>query len=397
MSPVFSWIALSAVTIVVGCLSSSSTDTTQQDTLADQVVAVSDVLSAVGPSVVLPSLEGVLAELDLLQQSVLDWESALSTDGEEDARVAAQQQWSTTMLSWQEIEVMQLGPAGSSLSAVAGADIRDEIYSWPTINPCRIDQETAEAAWSDSSFFDENLVNSYGLDALEHILWAEPGNVCPTQMDINMDGSWDRLGDDGVASNRVAFSLALVDGLRAQVTYLHDVWSPDGEDFSGQLALRTGSVYSSEQEALNAIFDALFYVETDLKDRKLAYPLGLRDCTADCSSDVEHFVSGLGIAAIEANLLGFQQLFTGNDGYGFDDLLVQLGHGDLSAQMLTDIDTAIALAGSLDMPLDDAIESRPDEIEALYNAVKAVTDALKGDLATVLVLEILAEATGDND
>ena len=34
---------------------------------------------------------------------------------------------------------MQLGPAGSSLSAVAGADIRDEIYSWPTINPCRID------------------------------------------------------------------------------------------------------------------------------------------------------------------------------------------------------------------------------------------------------------------
>ena len=35
----------------------------------------------------------------------------------------------------------QLGPAASALTT-GGEGLRDEVYSWPTVNPCRVDQET---------------------------------------------------------------------------------------------------------------------------------------------------------------------------------------------------------------------------------------------------------------
>ena len=101
MSPAFSWLALGTMTIIVGCLTTSSSTDPAQDTPIDSEVAVSDVLAAVGPSVVLPALDAFLAELDLLEQAITDWESSLFTSDEEASRSAVQQQWSSAMLVWQ--------------------------------------------------------------------------------------------------------------------------------------------------------------------------------------------------------------------------------------------------------------------------------------------------------
>lgn len=391
LSPALSWTTLGAFTIVVGCLAQG----TDKDTTAVSA-GVSDVLAAAGPEVVLPAIASFLVEIDALEVALEAWEAG----GAPQSDVGSiQAQFTAAMLAWQELEVMQIGPAGSSLTAVAGADLRDEIYSWPTINACRVDQETVEAEWDSADFFEANLVNSYGLDALEYILWDDLDNDCPSQVDINVNGTWDALGDDGVIANRAAFARALAAQLRAQGEALQAAWDPDGDDFSGKLALANAATpYASEQEALNAIFDAMFYLEKTTKDRKLAHPLGEQDCgTETCPEDVEHLYSGLGAAAIEANLLGFQALFTGGGGYGFDDLLVEVGHGDLAEEILTDIDDALALAATITAPLDELIETSPGEVQALHDAVKDICDDLKGDLATVLVLEIPAEAAGDAD
>ena len=358
----------------------------------------SDLLAAVGPQVILPALSDFAAEVDALEVALTAWQDAVDDGEGAEALIDAQAQWLSTMAAWEMLEIMQIGPAGSSLTAVAGEDLRDEIYSWPTINPCRIDQETAYEQWSSASFFTENLVNSYGLDALEHTLFAGLDNTCPGQVDINADGTWDSLGDFGVQANRAAFSLALTSHISAQTSTLITRWSEDGDNFSAQLALAVDSPYASEQEALNAVFDALFYLETVTKDQKLATPLGYVDCGDTlCPDEVEGLVSGSGAAAIAANLAGFRMLFTGGEGIGFDDLLTDLGHGDLATQILTDLDTAESTATSITMPLDEAVIDQTADVEALYNDVKTVTDALKGDLATILVLTIPSEAAGDND
>lgn len=386
-----SWLVLGGLVVgvlaqpTIGCLPEETGSSPQQ---------VGDLLSVVGPEVVLPRLQRLDAALTQLEAAVGTWQQEGA-----DARLGAREAFGEAMLVWQELEVMQIGPAASSLTAIAGADLRDEAYSWPTVNPCRVDQETVVGSWSGADFFELNLVNTYGLDALEHLLYAGDDNACPGQVDINAEGTWDALGPQGVDAQRAAYAGVVVGGLQGVHASLVEAWDPAAGDLSGQLAEpgSGGSAFASEQEAINALFDALFYLELVTKDRKLAEPLGLQDCSVDCEQLVEGLSSGLSTAWLAANLRGFRALFTGGGVGGFDVLLDEVGHADLAARMLDNTDAALALIEAESRPLDALVlEDRP-AAEAMYEALKAVTDDLKGDLATVLSLQLPNEAAGDND
>lgn len=362
--------------------------------------ATTDLLASVGPSVVLPALAAFEGEVAVLAGAVDAWQAALAAGGDGEAeRATAQEAWVAAMGTWQQLELMQIGPAGSSLSAIGGQDLRDEIYSWPTTNPCRVDQETVAGGYAAADFFEVNLVNAYGLDALETLLFSGPDNACPNQVDINSSGAWAALGDEGVAAARADYAVAVVAGVADTAARLSTAWDPAGGDFSGKLALTAGSSpFANEQEALNAVFDGLFYLETATKDRKLAVPIGLQDCAeAACPEDVELWASGTSLEAIEGNLLGFQALFTGGEGGGFEERLDAAGHADLAQEINARTDAALARVRSMEGPLSDTVVSAPADAQALYDDVKAVSDLLKGDLATVMVLEIPSEAAGDID
>jgi predicted lipoprotein len=317
-----------------------------------------------------------------------------------DEHVVAQDAWWTAMATWQELEVMQVGPAGSSLTTAGGLDLRDEVYSWPSINTCRVDQETIDRAWTSSSFFTERLVNVYGLDALEYLLFTEDSdNTCPGQIDINATGEWADLGDLGVSKNRSAYAHAIAVHVYQEGLDIHEKWDPYGGDFGAQLSMSgKAATYEDATTALNAIFDALFYLETHTKDEKLAHPLGLLDCgSTDCLEDLESPHAQGSTAWVHANLVGFQKLFTGGSGTGIDDLLVEMGHQGLADRMNGNLAQAIDTSGSLDVALDALFMKDQATALQLYDEVKAVTDDLKGDLSTVLSLQIPSEAAGDND
>jgi len=381
-----SWAALVGLgALVAGQACTGDADTGGQD------LDVFGLLAAVGPDVMLPALERFQVDLIGLEVALVAWQ-----DGSGD-QAAAQDAWKLALASWQPLELMQLGPAGDSLDVIAGQSIRDLVYSWPTINGCRVDQETTEQAWDDDHWFDDNLVNAYGLDALEHLLFASLENSCSTQ--IGIDEAWAALGDSGVLANRQAYALTLASHAAEVAEYLHTRWSSDGGDFSGLLtAVTETSPYDSQTEALNAVFDALFYLDNSTKDRKLGQPLGLLDCSDDrCPEDVEGLISGTGVAALAGNLDGFEALFTGGDGAGFDDLLAELGHGDLSDDILDAVAVARATVATLEGPLDELVSNDPDAVTQAHADIKAITDLVKGDLATILALRVPDEAAGDND
>lgn len=366
-----------------------------------EVDTLQALLQGVSAQVVLPALNQFLDDAATLEQATGAWNDALESgqSGVEE-RATAQDAWWVTMASWQELEVMQIGPAASSLTAAGGLDLRDELYSWPSVNPCRVDQETVDAEWDSDAFFTERLVNVYGLDALEYLLFNDNSdNDCPGQLDINASGSWDALGESGVWLNRSAYTYAIAKHLGEVGQDLHDRWEPNGGDFGAQLSMVEGAdTYESSTVALNAVFDGLFYLETRTKDEKLAHPLGLLDCGAsDCLEDVESPFSHGSTAWVHANLLGFQKLFTGADGTGMDDLLIEMGHQDLADRMNNNLARAIETSGSLDASLDTLFEQDQALALQFYDEVKAITDDLKGDLSTVLALQIPSEAAGDND
>ena len=262
------------------------------------------------------------------------------------------------MLAWQRIEVYQLGPAGIMGQVAGGENIRDAIYSWPISSACRVDQEIVAEDYADAAtFFAEERVNVRGLDAMERLLFDESyENACSAVSEINSSGSWDALGEEGIDANRAAYALALAKDVQTRADSLVDHWSPDGKDFLGEFSKAGGgsSTYASSQEALNALSDALFYIEKETKDMKLAIPAGVSGCEQDtCPEDRESLDANFSKEQMIANLEAFRDAFTGLEAEGFDDLLISIGAEQLSADMLKLTDETIAALEALYPPASE--------------------------------------------
>lgn len=392
------WLILGALLVAsaaapAGCVPGDTTD--DGGGTSDAPIS-RELLADVGPEVVVPALERFRVTAGALQTATAGWVDA---DGSDDGRLAVQAAWRDAFLAWQELEVMQLGPAGSSLSVVGGQDLRDAIYAWPTVNRCKVDQQTVADGWESAAFFDDALVDVQGLAALENLVFAPVGeNTCFGGVDINADGTWDALGSAGVQARRAGYAVALAGRLVLHADTLLDAWAPAGGDWGGVLtrAGEDGNPYGSLAEGVEAVLHAVFYVETAVKDRKLGAVLGRVGCeVASCPADVEAQLADLSVGAVRANLTGFAALYRGGAGTGLDDLLVDTGHADVDAAIAAALLEAQAKVDVLTLPLEDAATD-PATVAA-FDAVKALTDLVKGDLTTVLELELPAEAAGDND
>src|SRR5690606_12725753 len=88
------------------------------------------------------------------------------------------------------------------------------------------------------------------------------------------------LVERGLDEPRAAYAHAAARDIVVRAEALVEAWDPAGADFSAELAGAgsDGNAYATVQDALNAVSDALFYLDTETKDMKLAEPLGVMDC-----------------------------------------------------------------------------------------------------------------------
>lgn len=332
-----------------------------------------------------------------LKSATAAYRSSLSSDDQDEARAA----WREAMNVWQRLEVMQIGPAGASDSALGGADLRDEIYSWPLVNRCRVDQELVEGAYQNEGGFTEEAVNVRGLDALEYLLFSEgTDNACAPQNDINAQGSWSAIEGE-LDQRRADYAATAASILDAHAGQLRNAW--EGSFLPAYVGAGTDtSVYPTQRDALNATSDALFYLEKMTKDAKLGVPLAIIDCgTAGCPDVPESKVARHSKQQVQQNIAGFRALFTGGvgeDALGFDDWLRAAGAGDVADAMLADLGSAEAALLAIDEPtLAEALTEDPESVTALYDALSELVVHLKTDFVTVLDLELPSAVEGDND
>jgi len=383
---------------------SGSLDTTGGD--LDGEVSRRDVLHSIAHQVVVPATADFADAAASLRRST-EAHAAASPDDPAavaTARDEVQLAWREAMEQWQGLEMMQVGPAAPALTGVGGEDLRDAIYSWPTVDTCSVDRALVNEAYAADDFLATQLVWAYGLDALEYLLFVEPAeHSCPAQ--VQLDEPWAALSSDERARRRVAYAQVIAGALSEQAAALAARWSPEGDDFAAALA-RPGegaSPYGSDAEALDDVFRAMFYVDKQTKDGKLGAPLGVvAGCTtAPCPELMEAPWSGAGAGAVAANLRGLKAMVQGGpdpaEAAGFDDLLGQLGEEALADTLLSQIDAAIAQAEAFDAPLQEVVVGDPARVEALHAAVREVTTTLKGPFVMALMLTIPAEGAGDND
>ena len=334
-----------------------------------------------------------------LEEAAQSYSSAPTDESRIQARVA----WEAAIDQWQHLEMFQFGPAAMS-GQPGGQDLRTQVYAWPQVNRCYIEQILVTRTYE--SDLAAQFANARGMGALDYLLFYEgTANACPTGNSINASGSWAALVADGIDGARAGYGFAAASDVRARAEALHSAWDKASGNFWSELA-RAGkgsTVYASAQAGLNAVSDALFYLDSETKDMKLAAPLGMEGtCLAGtCPELVESPFSGHSKVNIENNLLGFRKLFSGCDdpsALGFDDLLADIGQGALANDMAARLEAALSATRAIEEPtIAEALEADVESVRVLHAAVKAVTDLLKTDFVTVLDLELPVGAEGDND
>jgi len=364
-----------------------------------------EITANLAEAVILPTLREFATAATALEAAT----AALETDPSDANREAAQAAWRVATASWQQAEMMRIGPAGmggTECPVVGGMDLRDEIYSWDLTSECRIDQETVEQSYVDLDVLGAELVNVRGLDAIEYLLFAADGsNDCSELSPINAEGTWAALGDAEVGTRRAAYAHAAATLVARQATSLRDLWEPTGGGFATDLATagQDGSAYTRSQTAFNDMGGAMLYLDVATRDMKLGEPAGISGCMeATCFDSLEHPHARVSLASIRANLLGFQRLFLGEQpgtvGQGWDDLLVEVGAEDLASDLADAIAAAITALEALGT--DDLAEAVTADAAAVMTAYEAVGEAqrlFKTDVFTVLDIEPTTCRIGDND
>jgi predicted lipoprotein len=353
------------------------------------------ILENLGKKVILP-------ELSRFEDAAEDLRAAIeeATNSPDAPPEEAREAFASAMERWQLLEMMQIGPLAPM--SRGGQDYRDEIYSWPVRNNCRVDQALAKGEYTDDALADDTI-NARGLDALEYLLFTEGlDNSCASTIDINEDGSWAALSEQDIRQGRLDYSLALAELLVETAGDARAAYHPDGGDFVGELASagEKDSVYASSQEAFNDWAEALFYLDLQVKDMKVGEPAAIQDCPiSQCL--VELPAAKLSKRAIVQNLQSFDlQFFGGNrpdDGPGLDDLLIDLEQRKLAEKMAELLDQAHSSANALPDPLGEGLEEGTAEVQETYDAIKAVTDLFETEIFSVLSLELPDSGASDSD
>lgn len=316
---------------------------------------------------------------------------------DEAAQLAAtpnQANWKRTMAAWQRLEVLQFGPTGSSTKP-GGLDIRDHVYAWPLFSRCATEDVLVSKQYENG--VSRLLVNRRGLTALEYLLFY-PGD------DVSCSAAgWSALTPAERTARKEAFATALAADVKVQADALVAAWEGGFID-TMKTAGPGNRTYMTTAGAMNRVSDAMYYLEKEVKDVKLAVPIGLRDCAAaPCLDALESQYAKHNTANLRANLVAFRQLLEGCDddtyaGIGFDEALVAANASDLATRMRARLVAAEAALDAIEEDdLSTALVNDPASVRAFYDAVKNVTDLLKSEFVTVLDLEPPMGLEGDND
>ena len=363
------------------------------------------VLSDIGENVIVPALRAFAGEAAELKVAV-DAHAAAPADPA--ALDSARAAWREAMTSWQYNEPLQVGPAGLSSGldeTPGGLDLRSFIYAFPLLNVCTIEQLAAD----DVEVTAGSSIETTGLGALEFLLFNEEADPCG-------------LGTPPTPEQRAAYAASAADRILDVANDLVDRWEPAGGGFLNEWSTAGdgSSVYAMPQDALDALSVALFYVEKDTKDDKIADPTGigatgLADCPdVSCPERLESHLSRHSGENIRANVQAFLDVFTGvGGGTGMNDLLVGIDRQDLADQITQELQDVLGQMSNVTPDFDTAVENIPDETEcinasanptpdglapcALHGYARIAMDTFRGPIVAALSLATPDRAAGDND
>jgi uncharacterized protein len=321
--------------------------------------------------------------------------SAYAATPEAATRDVARQVFKDALDTWAVMDPIQFGPT-ASVAEPGGKGFRDEIYIYPSVSRCFIEENIVSRAY-EAADFPMSLQNRRGLWALEYLLFYEGTDTACSGLT-----GWAALSPDDRDARKRAYAAAVARDVLARAVALDQAWDPAGMNFVQTMRTAGGSgntVYTTQQAAFERVGLAIFFFDRTVKDDKLGRPLGLDTDYPQCMVAAPPLVpcfespyAGRSKASLRANLDGLRRITegcgAGYAGFGFDDLLENVGATEAGGRLRATVAAAQAALDAIEEgDLPEVLVADRASLQALRDAVGSFSTFLKTEMYTLLGFE----------
>jgi predicted lipoprotein len=349
-----------------------------------------------------PLVSDFSMEAQTLKTSTAEYCASIDESDEAIKLTAARDDWKKAMTTWQQLEIMQFGPLLTE---------RDEFYSWPLNDSCKVDEEVVFSLVAGYDINDGVTPARRGLDAMEYLIFNENmGISCAQSNTTTALSNWGNKSDVEKRQDRCSYAEKVSSDLTSRAERL--VQSYAGYELANDA--------TSMQEATNLVSDALFYIDKKTKDAKLTELLPKSGSDTFKVNNLEFLYADINKDAVDNNLVGALALMDGTNGEaGIKDYLIAAGQADLATDMIARLNEVTSHSEEISQSYRDILTAAgADDVSncinadagtvaatatdletlcSLDNKVKAFTDDLKSRFVLTLGFSTPKDAEGDND
>lgn len=330
-----------------------------------------ELFTSLGDKVILPTFLDFVSATDSLFQKA----QALQNQVDPTTLYEIQVAWLKAKEASKRIEQLKFGPLNDT-------KMYSLVDKWAT-NDGFIEGFISGTDPITNSFIEGKGATSKGLPAIEYLIF----NI------DNPSATLSALTND---SRRVDYVVACCENLNQKALEIASFWSPLGDNYVAQYATNTGGgLDGSLSQTVNQMSSHIEFLTVT----KVGKPLGKELNTSIRVTQLEAYRSNSSKEALIANIDIFKSLFTGTENNtGFDDYLDYLGAMKsgklLSTAILEQTDLVQANLANMTGSLREELISSPQNVEELYQNLKALLVLVKTDMTSALSVTL---TFSDND
>lgn len=326
-------------------------------------------LENLATQLILPRHEALLAALEELHTAT----RAFGDDPTPAALDAAQEAWLGANLARMATLPYNFDWAADSL-------VHNRIDTRPPRVPFVEEEILAGDAAITTEYIDSIGSSSVGLGVMEYLLFDPAGG------DEAVLAAFTTTED---AARRRELLVALATALPPKAVELLSIWSADGENYA-QLFIDADAASGDIYGSINLLTNHMIAVLEEIVGDRLGKPLGKRTNDQIRPDLVEAPYSGASLERIIATVEALRATYRGGEGLGFDDYLDFLnaayGEEPLSQVVDAQFEAALAALRAIDGPLETAVATNPEQVDAAYEEMRQLLALFKADMVSQMGL-----------
>ncbi|MBS1580975.1 MAG: imelysin family protein [Bacteroidetes bacterium] len=333
-------------------------------------------LSDVAHRVIVPAYDALALSADSLRDAA----QAFAAAPDDAALQALRTRWNAARERWAACEMFRFAFQYEQ-------SINDQIASWP-INATVIEGEIGGSGPIDEAYITSTGTTRKGFSAVEYLLYTAPDDPAAVVAAFTTGAHADR---------RATYLVSLCTHIAARTRALAQAWDTDGQNYASTFISNTQSDISGSLNLLvNAWVEHIEYT----RRMKVEIPHGIENGGTPLPDAVEDRRSHRSLANIRAGIRQWKAILSCGDGTGIDDNLdavdARYEGSALSGRIRAQLDACTAACDAITVPLDEAVLSQPEAVDALYLAIKRLTVLTKLDMASSLgVIITFSDNDGD--